>query len=205
MTELHLNYDSKNKNGIIFNDTYQGCMYRGEEFKPVLSFQYQEFGYSEIFDLRAFVVGIDGVKRIMEDNQILEIQTVARNWVQPLGQEGNPTVEQAQGFKKNEILTAFNSSVEAIVKVEPHEMSSWRKQEEQARAWDVDNTYATPIIDSILATRNLGETKQELVTKIISNATIYEVLYGNLLGKYQNRLKQIASTTTVDEANIITW
>ena len=97
-----------------------------------------------------------------------------------------------------------------------HEVASWRKQEEQARAWNADNAVSTPTIDALLEARSLGETKQELVDKIIANANAYEAVYAPLLGKYQSLEKQIdrvdmtASDTRsysdmVAEINSITW
>ena len=72
-----------------------------------------------------------------------------------------------------------------------HEIASWRKQEEQARAWLADNTVSTPTVDGLLVTRALGETKAELVAKIIANADAYEMAYAPLLGKFQALSRQI--------------
>jgi hypothetical protein len=91
MTKLHLNYDGKQNNGIIFNATYQGAMFAGAEFRPVLSFEFDSFMFSEVFDHPDYVIQLDGIKRLMTDVEKAEIVTVATNWVQPLGQEGNPT------------------------------------------------------------------------------------------------------------------
>ena len=121
------------------------------------------------------------------------------------GQEGNPTLEQASGFKLNEINSAFNLAVTNITTALPHEMVSWRKQEEEARAYLVDNTVATPFIDVLMDTRNFGETKDELVAKIIANADEYEIAYAALLGKFQNLSKAIAYCTSVTEVEAISW
>jgi len=106
---LHLNYDMKNKNGIIFNDKYQGAMYRGEEYRPDLAFPYEEFGYSEVFDLVNFVV-LDGTKRVMTTGQELDVQRAAREWVQPLGQEGNPNDEQKLAAIKGAIQAHLDAT-----------------------------------------------------------------------------------------------
>ncbi len=106
--------------------------------------------------------------------------------------------------KSNEITQAFNNAVEAITSALPHEMVSWRNQEDEARAYIADSTTATPFIDSQVATRQL-ETKDELVAKIIANADAYQVAYASLLGKYQNLSNAISVATTVDELNLIVW
>jgi len=108
--------------------------------------------------------------------------------------------------RKIEIITlAFTNSVETLTTALPHEMVSWRKQEDEARAYSADNTVATPFIDAQLVTRDLGETKDELIAKIIANADAYQVAYATLLGKFQNLTNRINTATTVDKLNLIVW
>jgi len=205
MTKIHLNYDEKQNNGIIFNNKYtNGALYNGAEFKPSLSFQYDSMQYSEVFDTLDYVE-LAGVKRAMTPAEQNEVKAVAINWVQPLGQEGNPTLEQAQGFKLNELTNAFSAEVHAITSnAQDHEMVSWRKQEDEARAYTADNTAATPFIDAQVATRQL-ETKDELVAKIIANADAYQVAYAKLLGKYQNLSNAVSIATTVKDVEAVVW
>jgi len=93
---------------------------------------------------------------------------------------------------QSKITQAFDTDIKNIVgDVTIHVIASWRKQEDQARAWLVDNTIPTPTIDGLLSTRALGETKAELVTKVIANADAYETAYAPLLGKFQARSRQI--------------
>jgi hypothetical protein len=89
-----LNYDKKNENGIIFNDRYpKGAMYTGKEFKPVLSFEYDSFIYSERGHTQYDLL-LNGRIRNLTDKEKAEVRQVAIDWVQPLGQIGNPTKEQ---------------------------------------------------------------------------------------------------------------
>mgnify|MGYP007066265781 CR=1 FL=1 len=91
---IHLNYDGKQNNGIVFNDTYpNGAMYIGSEYKPTLSFEFDSFQYSEVFDALDYVL-LDGVKKVMTYEQATEVVALATSWVQPIGQEGNPNNEQ---------------------------------------------------------------------------------------------------------------
>jgi len=205
MTKLHLNYDGKQNNGIIFNDKYQnGAMYKGINFKPSLSFTYDSMQYSEVFDTLDYVE-LAGVKRVMTPTEQNEVKAIAVAWVQPLGQEGNPTLTQAKGFKLNELTNAFSTEVNAITSnAQDHEMVSWRKQEDEARAYTADNTVATPFIDAQVVTRQL-ETKDELVAKIIANSDAYQVTYAGLLGKYQNLQKAIISANRVEDVEAIAW
>jgi hypothetical protein len=200
---IHLSYDGKQNNGIIFNLTYQnGALYNGAELKPALSFIFDSFQYSEVFDALDYVE-LDGVKRVMTEDEALEVKALALTWIQPLGQEGNPTLEQAKLSQQSKITNDFNTAVVAISDALPHEMTSWRKQEEQARAWNIDNMVATPIIDAILASRNLGETKQQFVDIVIINADAYETAYGTILGKFQSLTKAIKVATTIAEVEAV--
>jgi len=111
---------------------------------------------------------------------------------------------QTKTSKATEITQAFNNAVEFITTALPHEMVSWRKQEDEARAYVADSTVSTPFIDAQVATRQL-ETKDELVAKIIANADAYQVAYASLLGKYQNLSNAVSVATTVAELNLIVW
>ena len=112
---------------------------------------------------------------------------------------------QTKLSKTNEITNSFSNVVETITTSLPHEMISWRKQEDEARAYTADNTVSTPFIDAQLITRDLGETKDELITKVIANADAYQVAYATLLGKFQNLTNKISIATTVDELDLIVW
>ena len=85
------------------------------------------------------------------------------------------------------------------------EPASYTKQDKEARAWNVDNNVATPFIDSLLTARNLGETKQELVDKIIKKADAYTTAYATLLGKFQNLIHKIQACTTVADVAKVVW
>ena len=116
------------------------------------------------------------------------------------------TLEEVKKSKYKEIKLAQTNALNAIVgELASSEPVSYTKQETEARAWNNDNNTATPFIDNLLISRNLGETKQELVDKIIAKADAYQVFYASILGKFQALVKQIDAATTVDEVNKITW
>ena len=85
------------------------------------------------------------------------------------------------------------------------EMASWDKQEVEARAWMIDNTYQTPFIDALLMGRNLNETKEILVEKIIIKADTYKAFYGQELGKLHAKQKLIEEATTLETLKAIEW
>jgi hypothetical protein len=111
---IHLNYDGKQNNGIIFNTTYpNGAMYIGIQYKPTLSFEYDSFQYSEVFDVLDYVL-LDGVKRVMTDEEATEIITLATAWIQPLGQEGNPDDEQKLNMIKGAIQRHIDLKAQSL-------------------------------------------------------------------------------------------
>ncbi len=63
------------------------------------------------------------------------------------------------------------------------EKATWTKQEQEARAYKVDNTTPTPCIDYLVASR--GVDKDTLVDKIIYKADIYSQALFTLIGKKQ--------------------
>ena len=153
-----------------------------------------------------YFVDINNHVQQFTDEQLILIEKICKEWVQPLGQEGNPTLEQAKLYKNAKITNTFNDEVNTLVNsVSNHEMVSWNKQENEARSYVLDNTIPTPFIDVLLVSRGFGETKQELVTKIITNADAYELSYGALLGKYQSVIKQINLALTKEEVDLVVW
>jgi len=137
--------------------------------------------------------------------QLAVLDTLVTNWVQPLGQEGNPTLKQAKDLKQSELTKAFNANVKTLTLAQDHEMASWKKQEDEARAYLVDNTVATPFIDNLLIARNLGETKDALIVKILAHVDAYALAYSSLLGKSQNLTVQVSAATTKAKVKAIVW
>jgi len=78
------------------------------------------------------------------------------------------------------------------------EMSSWKIQEEEAKVWTLDNIAHTPFIDGLLVSRDMGETKAELVAKILSKSEQFKVAYSSYLGFYHKTLKLIETTNTIE-------
>lgn len=107
---IHLNYDGKQNNGIIFNTKYtNGAMFKGVEFKPTLTFAYDSFQYSEVFEGLNYVE-LNKVKTVMTPEQAVEIVSIATDWVQALGQEGNPNAVQKEEARVREALELLDST-----------------------------------------------------------------------------------------------
>lgn len=159
--------------------------------KPTFSFEFTSMSYNE----QNNDFSIDGVA--MSDEQKLEVLIAINNVVVPFA--------FYKAVKTQEINGQYAQELRALTTANSYEAVSWAKQEAQSRAWIVDNATVTPIIDALLLTRNMGETKEELITKIITKADAYETLYGQILGKFHNREKALEVATTLKELKAIVW
>ncbi len=110
------------------------------------------------------------------------------------------TLKEKKASKLNEINAEYEQNVLKIANVGKDEMATWPKQEAEARAWLADNSSATPVIDNLMIGRSaLGESKAELVAKIIANADAYSVAFPKVLGLYQAKQKALEACTTLEQ------
>lgn len=70
------------------------------------------------------------------------------------------------------------------------EISTWTKQESEARAYLLDSNASTPFIDAICLARDCN--KSYLVGKIIEKADVYAIAVGTLTGIRQKLEKEIS-------------
>lgn len=97
------------------------------------------------------------------------------------------------------ISSDYQKAIQAMTgSVDAAEMASWTKQETEARAWTVDNNAITPIIDNLIIGRAMGESKADLVAKIIAKADGYAIAYAQVLGQYHAKQKALEACTTVE-------
>ena len=129
--------------------------------KPTFSFEFTSMSYNE----QNNDFSIDGVP--MSEEQKLEVLNVIVAMQVPFA--------FYKAVKTQEIDGKYNQELKALTTANSFEAVSWAKQEAQARAWIVDNATATPIIDALLIARNMNETKEELINKIIAKA-IHELI-----------------------------
>lgn len=159
--------------------------------KPTFSFDFTSMSYNE----QNNDFSIDGVP--MSDEQKLEVLDAIVSVQVPFA--------FYKAVKTQEINGKYTQELRALTTANSYEAVSWAKQEAQSRAWIVDNSTVTPIIDALLLTRNMGETKEELINKIIAKADAYETLYGQILGKFHNREKALENAMTLEELKVIVW
>jgi hypothetical protein len=118
-----------------------------------------------------------------------------------------PTLDESKEQKNSDLKQSQKAELETLLGVTAEgETDSFVVQENEARAWNSDNTIATPFIDALLSSRAIeSETKQSLVTLIIQKADAYAVAYATILGKFHRLTKQVETATTVEEIEAVVW
>lgn len=113
------------------------------------------------------------------------------------------TLTQVKENKWAEINAGYERAAAAVKAGVPGtEISSWTKQETEARAYLADSTATTPLIDALATSR--GYDKEALVLKIIEKADAYAATIGNLTGLRQKYEDQFEVCSTADEYLAIT-
>ena len=117
-----------------------------------------------------------------------------------------PTLSELKLSKKAEITQAFNASMSQIVGNTPaHEITSWGKQEMEARAFvnPATATNPTPLIDNLATSR--GISKALLATKIVAKADLFASYSGQLIGKRQGLEDSVEAATSKTALAAIVW
>ena len=107
----------------------------------------------------------------------------------------NNEIVKTERNDKAYLLSKANADFETAISsltssVPTSEMSTWTKQEQEARAYLLDSNASTPFIDAICLARECD--KSYLVSKIIEKADAYAVAVGMLTGVRQKLEKEIS-------------
>lgn len=107
----------------------------------------------------------------------------------------NNEIVKTERNDKSYLLSKANADFETAISsltssIPASEISTWTKQEQEARAYLLDSTASTPFIDAICLAR--GCEKSYLVGKIIEKADAYAVAVGTLTGVRQKLEKEIS-------------
>lgn len=184
--EKIITWNASSNNGAFQKQTELGVYSDLITTKPIFSFSFTDMEYVEQVDRYT----IDG--NYMNESQKAETLAYINALIIP--------IEWYKNTKKIQFSGAYQNAISTMIgEVDSTEMVSWVKQEAEARAWILDNTALTPVIDNLLIGRNFDETKQQLVDKIIFKADQYAVVHSQTLGQYHNKLRQLELCTTVNE------
>jgi hypothetical protein len=118
-----------------------------------------------------------------------------------------PTIDQLKAATLININADFAIAMNQVVAGYPEkEISSWAKQETEARAYIANNAASTPLIDALSTARGLDKT--ELVGRIIFKADLFATVSGQLIGKRQgleDQLNALDETATAEDVEAIVW
>lgn len=117
------------------------------------------------------------------------------------------SIQELIAARLNSINSSFQKAMTTVVVGYPEkEISSWAKQESEARAYVANNTANTPLIDALATARNIP--KSDLVTRIINKADLFATASGQLIGKrhsLEDKLNALPSTAKAEDVEAIAW
>ncbi len=146
----------------------------------------------EVIDLLA-ASGVTNAKTfdlVMDDVFVLGAAVDVANYSTALDVTQLAAVNSVVALEKAD--AKFKSDVKTLTAGTTfEETSSWPQQKEEAIAFQADSTAATPLLDSLIASRNLAETKADFATLVMGKAATYATDYGNVLGAYQALVKTL--------------
>lgn len=79
------------------------------------------------------------------------------------------------------------------------EKATWEEQKREALLYQSDNTANTPLIDVLAAGREI--TKEELITKILTNVSNYNTALANLLVEQQQLEQRVKACVTIADCH----
>jgi len=188
-------------NIYIENDLYPNGVY-GKNTPPDISEDYIYLEYDDSDLNTKFFTNVNNETRPLTDEQLSYLHDLTFNWVQPEGQEGNLTLNQ---IKENKIIELRMDYENSRIIYPVNERESWIYQETEANNYIIDNNVKTPFIDNLLVSRDLDETKDELITKILEKASDYKIMESSALGKYQKLLKDVEVCVNKEDVELISW
>lgn len=113
-----------------------------------------------------------------------------------------PTLEEAKAAKLAEINTAANKTLAALTTTYPdREISTFDKQEAEARAYMADPEAPTPLLSALAKARDID--MDELIKRVIAKADAFAAASGYIIGQRQALEDQLDACRTVKEVQNI--
>lgn len=126
----------------------------------------------------------------LADELVVDIEEWLKTGVPTNNMEGDQKVEYEKLRALKVVNREYEDSVAMLIDSTPgSERETWIKQETEARAWLLDNSAYTPVINGIMAGREIE--KEWLVNKIIEKADLYAENIGVFMGIRQKKEKEI--------------
>lgn len=113
-----------------------------------------------------------------------------------------PTFKEAKAAKLSEINKAADKIMAALISTYPdREISTFDKQEAEARAYMADPTAPTPLLSALVKARGLS--MDELVKRVIAKADAFAAASGYIIGQRQALEDQLDTCKTLEEVQSI--
>lgn len=127
-----------------------------------------------------------------------EMVTEEQPYVPPV-----PTLDEVKAAKLSEINAAADKAIASLTAAYPdREISTFDKQESEARAYAANPTASTPLLSALAQAR--GIELSELVQRVIAKADILAMASGSIIGQRQALEDRLDTCTTVEDVQAIT-
>ena len=114
-----------------------------------------------------------------------------------------PTLEEMKAAKLSEINAAADRAIGTLTVTYPdREISTFDKQESEARAYAADPTASTPLLSALAQAR--GISLPDLVERVLAKADAFAVASGFIIGQRQALEDRLDACTTLEEVQGIT-
>ncbi|WP_314971650.1 hypothetical protein [Bilophila wadsworthia] len=114
-----------------------------------------------------------------------------------------PTLEEVKAAKLLEINAAADRAIGTLTATYPdREISTFDKQESEARAYAADPTASTPLLSALAQAR--GISLPDLVERVLAKADAFAVASGSIIGQRQALEDRLDVCTTLEEVQGIT-
>ena len=126
-----------------------------------------------------------------------ECVTEEQHYVPPV-----PTFDEVKAAKLSEINKAADVAIATLTATYPdREISTFDKQEAEARAYAVDPTASTPLLSALAQAR--GVPLDELVRRVLAKADAFAVASGSIIGQRQALEDRLDACTTMEEVQAL--
>ena len=113
-----------------------------------------------------------------------------------------PTLEEVKTAKLSEINAAADRAIATLTATYPdREISTFDKQESEARAYAADPTASTPLLSALAQARGLE--LAELVRRVLIKADAFAVASGSIIGQRQALEDQLDACETLEEVDAL--
>lgn len=114
-----------------------------------------------------------------------------------------PTFKETKAAKLSEINKAADKIMAALISTYPdREISTFDKQESEARAYAADPTASTPLLSALAQAR--GISLPDLVERVLAKADAFAVASGSIIGQRQALEDRLDACTTLEDVQGIT-